>query len=192
MEKICIAKLRQRMAYPGHRDKAFGQETRSGEERRLTGCSFEAYDENDNAGRKTDTADRTISLLLTQEQMGTLRSNRHLASLLSGEHAKGFAAMQHRDEPIVIKFEFESIPPVRFMKVEEVIQMLRISKSNLNRIVKEGKLKSYKFGRLRRIMLTDILSYLEDHREVTATRPQTSESKPSNAISVQQSLIKEV
>ena len=99
--------------------------------------------------------------------------------------------MQHRDEPIVIKFEFESIPPVRLLKVEEVMQMLRISKSSLNKMIREGMLKSYRFGRLRRIMLADILSYLEDHQAVTVTQPQASESKPSNTLFVQESLLKE-
>jgi excisionase family DNA binding protein len=191
MEKICIAKLRKGMAYPGQPDEAFEQKNRTGGERRLPGCSFEAGDGKGSGGRRTDATDRTVSLLLTQEQMTTLRSNRRLTSSLSSERAKGFAAVQHRDEPIVIKFEFESLPPVRLLKVEEVIQMLRISKSSLNKIVRQGMLKSYKFGRLRRIMLTDILSYLEDHREATVTQPQASESKPSSTVFVQQILRKE-
>jgi excisionase family DNA binding protein len=191
MEKICIAKLRKSMAYPGHPDEEFGHENLAGEEKRVTRCSFEPYDGSGSAKRSADAADRTVSLMLTQKQMSTLRSNRRLASSLSGAHTEGFASMQHRDEPIVIKFEFEAIPPVRLLKMEEVIQMLRISKSTLNKIVRHGMLKSYKFGRLRRILLTDMLSYLEDHLAVTVTRPQASESKPSNTVLVQQSLIKE-
>lgn len=185
MEKICIAKLRRDMAYPGHPDEGYGRENRTGEEQRSTGCSLTAYDGSGSAGRGPDAADKTVSLLLTQEQMSTLRSNRHLASSLSAEHAEGFAAMQNRNEPIVIKFEFGPEPPVRLLKVEEVIQMLRISKSHLNRIVRQGQLKSYRFGRLRRIMLADILSYIEDHREVTVSRPEASASKPPTTVLVQ-------
>jgi excisionase family DNA binding protein len=192
MEKICIANLRQRMAYPGHRDEVFGREKRSEEARRPTECSFAASDGNGSAdGKAASAEDGTVSLLLTREQMSTLRSNRRLASSLIQEHAEGSATMlQHRDEPIVIKFEFESISPVRLLKVEEVMQMLRISKSSLNKIIREGTLKSYRFGRLRRIMLADILSYLEDHRELAVNPPQAP--KPSPALVMQQSQKKEV
>jgi len=192
VEKICIAKLRKRRAYSGDSGEGFGQENRAGQERRLTGDPCEAYDGSGSASRRADAAGRTVSLLLTQEQMKTLQSNRHLASLLSGERAEGFAAMQNRDEPIVIKIEFESIPPVRLLKMDEVCGMLRISRTSLNRIVRQGMLTSYKFGRLRRIMLADILSYLEDHLAVTLAREQASESTlSSNTMPMQQSRIKE-
>ena len=38
--------------------------------------------------------------------------------------------------------------------------MLQISKSFLIRLVKGKKIKSYKFGRLRRFLLTDVIEYL--------------------------------
>ena len=55
--------------------------------------------------------------------------------------------------------------------------MLRISKSYLSKAVKEGNVKSYKFGRLRRFMLDDILSYLADHQEITEVRQEASQSR---------------
>lgn len=192
MEKICIAKLRKSLSYPGHPDEEFGRENRTGQERLSSGSPFETHGGSGSADRSADVPGGTVSLLLTQEQMETLRSNRRLASSLSAERPGGFAAMQRRDESIVLKFEFDSMPPVRLLKVEEVIQMLRISKSNLSKMVRQGLLKSYKIGRLRRIMLADILSYLEDHREHAAAGPRALESKPSDAVFVQPSLIKEV
>ncbi len=192
MEKICIAKLRRSMTYPGHPDEAFGHENRAGEEKRSTGCSFAAFDGSGSAESRAAAAEgETVSLPLTREQMNKLQSNQRLAALLMGARAEGAAVMHHRDAPVIIKFEFEPMPPVRLLKVEEVLQMLRISKGSLNRIIREGQLKSYKFGRLRRIMLGDVLSYLEDHREVPAAGARTSEPKPAAAVCMQQSRIKE-
>ncbi len=192
MEKICIARLRKSMTYPGHPDEVLGYENRAGEERRSTGCSVAAFDGSGSADSgKAVAEERTVSLLLTQEQMDKLWSNRRLASSLMGVRTKGFAAIPERDESLVIRFAFEPLPSVRMLKVEEVTEMLRISKSSLNKIVKEGELKSYKFGRLRRIMLGDVLSYLEDHREVTAKGSQAAEPKTANTLFVQQARIKE-
>ena len=115
--------------------------------------------------------------MLTQQQTRALQSNPYIGSFLSVKSAEGCEAIKHRDQTIVVKFEFGSIPSLRLLKVEEVIQMLRISRSYLNKLVRQGKLKSYKLGRLRRLILDDILSYLEGSRELTHMRQQDSESK---------------
>lgn len=191
MEKICIAKLRKRMTYAGHTPGEFGSGNLAGGERRPMGCSPAASSGSGSADSgAAHTEDRTVSLLLTQEQMDKLWSNRHLASSFRGMQTDGAAALPDRDEPVVIKFQFEPMPPVRLLKVEEVTEMLRISRSSLNKIVKEGELKSYKFGRLRRIMLGDVLSYLEDHREVAAAGSRAVEPKTAAAAGVKQSLIR--
>lgn len=191
MEKICIAKLRKSPAYPGRAAEAFGWENRAGQERPSPGPSFDARNEAGSAGKGAEVPGKSVSLLLTQEQMQALRANRRLASSLSAERPGGSAAIERRDEAIVLRFEFDPAPPVRLLKVEEVVQMLRISKSSLNKMVRQGLLKSYRFGRLRRILLADLLSYLEDHREYADDGPQAPESKPSAAVWDQPSLMKE-
>jgi excisionase family DNA binding protein len=72
---------------------------------------------------------------------------------------------------------------VRLLKTEEVVHMLRISKGYLRKIIRQGELKSYKLGRLRRVMFDDVLSYLEGSQSETGTsiRQQTSKSKLSQS-----------
>jgi len=42
----------------------------------------------------------------------------------------------------------------------QVCQMLQVSRSFLQKLVHENKIKSYKLGRMRRFLLEDILEYL--------------------------------
>lgn len=53
--------------------------------------------------------------------------------------------------------------------------MLQIGKGTVNRWIREGALKCYRFGRLRRLLLDDVLSYLEAHMEAPGSPPQTAE-----------------
>ena len=186
MEKICIVKLRKKMTNPVDVQKTWGQRDVANEDRMLKGLSLAGADNrcireiDDGSVRpddKKDAADRTVSLMLTQDQTRALRSNPHIVSFLGAKSAEGSEAMRDRDGTIVVTFEFGSIPPMRLLKMEEVIQMLRISRSYLNKLVRQGKLKSYKLGRLRRLRLDDILSYLEGSRELTNIRQQDSKSK---------------
>ena len=186
MEKICIVKLRKKMTNPVDIQKEWGQRDVANEGLRLKGLSLAGADNrrmreiDDGSVRpdnKKDAADGAVSLMLTQDQTRALRSNPHIVSFLSAKSAEGSEAMRDQDGEIVVKFEFGPIPPMRLLKVEEVIQMLRISRSYLNKLVRQGKLKSYKLGRLRRLMLDDILSYLEVSQELTNIRRQDSKSK---------------
>jgi excisionase family DNA binding protein len=188
MDKICIVKLRKKMTNLATLDQECGQGNRVGEGQTVPGSSFPGaenrgprgvQDRNGMTDGEKDAADRTVSLMLTPEQMRALQSNPNLTSFLNGEPAKGFAAATHRDERIVFQFAFEPAPPVRLLKMEEVVHMLRISKGYLTKIIRQGELKSYKLGRLRRIMFDDVLSYLEGSQEFTNIRQRTSKAKIS-------------
>jgi excisionase family DNA binding protein len=188
MDKICIVKLRKKMTNPATLGEECGQGNRAGEERILPGSSVPAaenrgmsgvHDRNGMTDREKDVADRTVSLMLTPEQMRVLQSNPNLLSFFNGAAAKGFAVAKQRDETIVFKFAFEPVPPVRLLKMEEVVHMLRISKGYLTKIIRQGELKSYKLGRLRRIMFDDVLSYLEGSQEFTKKRQRALNSKIS-------------
>ncbi|MBE0556013.1 MAG: helix-turn-helix domain-containing protein [Proteobacteria bacterium] len=133
------------------------------------------------AEREKDTVERTVSLMLTPEQMRALRSNPNILAVLNGAAAKGFAAATQMDETIVFQFSFEPIPPVRLLKMGEVVHMLNISTGYLRKIIRQGELKSYKFGRLRRIMFDDVLSYLESSQEFTSLRRRASKSMISQS-----------
>jgi len=48
----------------------------------------------------------------------------------------------------------------------QVCQMLQVSRSFLQKIINEKKIKSYKLGRIRRFLLEDILDYLSSDTEL--------------------------
>ena len=64
------------------------------------------------------------------------------------------------DGRIVFNFRLKTDETLKMLTVTQVGQMLQISRSFLIRLVKAKKLKSYKFGRLRRFLLTDVIDYL--------------------------------
>jgi len=61
---------------------------------------------------------------------------------------------------IVFNFRLKTDDTLKMLTVTQVGQMLQISKSFLIQLVKTKKLKSYKFGRLRRFLLSDVIDYL--------------------------------
>jgi|APFre7841882630_1041343.scaffolds.fasta_scaffold10040_3 excisionase family DNA binding protein len=61
---------------------------------------------------------------------------------------------------IVFNFRLKTDDTLKMLTMSQVGQMLQISKSFLLRLVKAKKIKSYKFGRLRRFLLTDVIDYL--------------------------------
>jgi excisionase family DNA binding protein len=64
------------------------------------------------------------------------------------------------DGRIVFNFRLKTDDTLKMLTVSQVVQMLQISKSFLIRLVKAKRIKSYKFGRLRRFLLTDLIDYL--------------------------------
>jgi excisionase family DNA binding protein len=170
MDKICIVKLRKKMGHavePGgsFRSHRSGAST-TNELPVLVSEQFRipaVHDERYRSERDGVAMDRTVGLTLTEQQMNALGSNPHLMSLLNGKFTGGIETIEHQGEHLVIQFQFASMIPFRLLKSSEVLQMLRISRNYLSKIVNEGKLKSYKIGKLRRFLLNDILSYLHDN-----------------------------
>ncbi|MCE5212327.1 MAG: helix-turn-helix domain-containing protein, partial [Deltaproteobacteria bacterium] len=54
---------------------------------------------------------------------------------------------------------------VRMLAPNQVCQMLQVSRSFLQKIIHENRIKSYKLGRMRRFLLEDILEYLSNDAE---------------------------
>ncbi len=190
MDKICIVKLRKKMTNPAMLGQECGQGNRAVEGQPVSGPPIPVaegpgmcgvHDRQGMAEREKDAGDRTVSLMLTPEQMRVLQSNPNILPVFNGAAAKGFATTTQMDETIVFKFSFEPTPPVRLLKMGEVVQMLNISKGYLRKIIRQGELKSYKFGRLRRIMFEDVLSYLEGSLEFTNLQGRASKSKISQS-----------
>jgi excisionase family DNA binding protein len=127
-------------------------------------------------------AGRVISLPLTEDQVGTLQANSYTASLLGSASSATGEAGAPGSNAVVIRIELPTLPPLRLLKVEEVTRMLRVSRSYLNRIIRQGYLRSYRLGpcgRLRRILLEDVLAYLEDSRELPDSEAAPGQEKRS-------------
>jgi len=186
MEKICIVKLRKHLTNhmedlhlrrQGERmDERgiFSAPLASGSDAQLP---HEAHEIEVAANGHRDATDKRVSLTLTQDQMRTLQFDPHMASLLYEKTHEVSGRMEHCDGEMTIQLELPSLPPVRLLKLDEVTRMLQISRSCLQRILNEGKLKSYKIGRLRRVMLDDLLSYLQSQQELPSITTTDRKSK---------------
>jgi predicted DNA-binding transcriptional regulator AlpA len=157
MDKICIVKLRKRM---GH--------------------APEVLDERQRSEIKDPETGKTTALTLTREQTQDLLSNPRLMSLVNGKFAGYLKTGGRLDAPLVIQFQFASMIPLRLLKSSEVMQMLSISQHTLSKIMREGGLKSYKIGKLRRFLLDDILVYLHDNCELAGLPPDSRANAPNN------------
>jgi excisionase family DNA binding protein len=88
--------------------------------------------------------------------------------LLLGAEADGSGVNVERSEDgnIVFNFYFKQVYSARMLTSADVCSMLQISKAFLSRLVKVGRFRSYKIGRLRRFSLEDILAHLSESKEV--------------------------
>ena len=186
MDKICIVKLRKRMEHTAEQEGSLrGPGTDAGRAAEAPvlvskpAVLPEAPEEKHHRDIKGLEAGQAVALTLTREQMQDLASSPRLMSLLSGKFTGDFAASEPHDEPLVVQFQFASELPLRLLKSSEVVQMLRISQHYLSKVVKEGNLKSYKVGKLRRFLLDDIISYLNDNKELVDLpgNPRTGEAE---------------
>ena len=103
-----------------------------------------------------------------------------MASLAAGPTER-LPTLRPGDEKLIIQLQFESVTPTRLLKIEEVVQMLRIGKGSIGKLIKQDRLKCYRFGRLRRILLDDVLAYLEASRERTGTPAQPESHREETA-----------
>ena len=102
-----------------------------------------------------------FSLNLAPWQSGTIRSG-GILSLLGAETPKTLNLNLHKEEDgsIVFNFHLDLDHNLMMLKPDQVCRMMQISRHLLERLVKEYKIKSYKFGRLRRFSLKDIIEAL--------------------------------
>jgi excisionase family DNA binding protein len=170
MEKICIVKLRKKMGSTAPPPDGFGQAFPSAEDENPPGPRG-GEDATDGGAGPQDASPRTFCLTLTPEQTRSLRSEPRLISSLGDRPADRLQAARSPDEKLIIQLKFESVAPLRLLKIDEVVEMLRIGRGYVHKLIREGKLKGYRFGRLRRVLLDDVLSYLEGNREGRRSPP---------------------
>ncbi|HUJ70586.1 MAG TPA: helix-turn-helix domain-containing protein [Syntrophorhabdales bacterium] len=90
-----------------------------------------------------------VSIQLTPAQAETMRSNEHFQRLYNAKAA-----------PIYLNLHFNDGPPQRMLKMSEICEILQVSKNTLGKLLRDGAVKSYKIGRLRRFAAEDIMDYL--------------------------------
>jgi excisionase family DNA binding protein len=111
-------------------------------------------------------ASSVISITLTREQSALLMQSSYIQELLNGR--KKDPAMDVKltaDGRLALNYKYTESFLLRMLTAHQVCQMLQISRSFLQKLVNDNKIKSYKIGRLRRFMLEDILDYLSNDEE---------------------------
>ena len=106
-----------------------------------------------------------VSITLTREQSSMLSSAEYISELINGIRKDPVLQLKLKpDGRIVLSFSL-SESHLRMLRCWQVCQMLQISRSFLQKLIHENKIKSYKIGRLRRFILEDVLNYLIYHNE---------------------------
>jgi excisionase family DNA binding protein len=105
---------------------------------------------------------QNLTIALTPGQADIIRNNSHFQRICG-----------HDPDQIFFTFHFGNSLPSRMIKPRDVCDMLQVSPSTLSKLIKQGRLKSYRIGRLRRFAVEDVVEYLGGHiytRSETPTR----------------------
>lgn len=113
-----------------------------------------------------DNSASDISIIMTKEQSNLLQQSEYIKELLSGTKSDpSFDIKLTPDGQLAINFRFNDSLLLRMLAPNQVCQMLQVSRSFLQKLVHENRIKSYKLGRMRRFLLEDILEYLSNDAE---------------------------
>lgn len=110
-----------------------------------------------------DNATSVISIIMTKEQSVLLQQSEYIKDLLNG--TKSDPALDIKITPdgrLSFNYHFNDSLLLRMLAPNQVCQMLQVSRSFLQKMVHENRIKSYKLGRMRRFLLEDILEYLSN------------------------------
>lgn len=118
--------------------------------------------ENTAASAPTDQSGDILSVSLSPEQCRRLQAN----SVIGHMSGTGTGPAIFPDGKVIFNFHFKKMESIKMLKPEHVRLMLQIGKGSLAGLVKTGELKSYKIGKLRRFLLSDVVDYLERCAEI--------------------------
>lgn len=152
LEKFCIVKRRKQgldQPFP-----SFLSIPTEESDSLSTPASVPAASANDEEG--------VLAVPLTAAQSRAIRAG-GILSLLEGPTPKSFQVDVERAEEGSIIFHFHLHNHVMLNPLQ-VCRMMQISRSLLNRMILEKRIKSYKIGRLRRFFLNDILENLKQQQ----------------------------
>jgi excisionase family DNA binding protein len=95
------------------------------------------------------TCPQAVTIELSSQQSEAIRSNSRFQQLFGGSAA-----------PIFLNVHLDATLPFRMLKIENVCEILQVSKHTVIRLAKAETIRSHKIGRLRRFCPEDVMEYL--------------------------------
>ncbi len=115
---------------------------------------------------------QVVRILLTPEQCRIMNEGGGVETLFGRILGDASADIRSDGEGrIILNLHLKYTYGTRMLTSIAVMEMLQISRAMLSRLVKDGKVRSYKIGRLRRFMLEDILEYISRNNELNKLLP---------------------
>ncbi len=164
MEKLCIVRRRKSdaglaLGAAENMDYSVGERPHTGSSRTSNKVSL-AWD----YPLRGDVAapdDQKLSIELTPTQADVVKSHAYFKVLLGGEADGSSVGVQHLENgEITFNFYFKQVYLSKLLTASDVCEMLQVSKAFLTKLVRAGKLRSYKLGRARRFSLDDVFAHL--------------------------------
>jgi len=167
MEKICIVEKRKRHLREQTGAASFVP-TSEDALHEPSGTIFKNKLEIDDHKRNQGTAlqetslsrdkDKVVSLKLTPQQSSYIVSNKSIDYLSADTKSTD-------DRYIIFNFHLKTSDSVRLLKMNQVCEMLQVSRRFLSNLVKTKKIKSCKRGGQRRFSFDDILTFLAENED---------------------------
>ena len=123
---------------------------------------------------------KAMSVIITPRKSLFVQLHKSIKNLLGGMTCGvTMDTPKQEDDKIIFNFHVKQVSTLRMLTAGDVCRMLHVSRSFLARLVTEGRIKSYKFGRLRRFLLQDLLDYLSRSETLcdTGTSPGYAEQE---------------
>ena len=95
------------------------------------------------------TCPQAVPIELTSQQSEAIRSNGRFQQLYGVSAA-----------PIFLNVHLDATLPSRMLKIENICEILQVSKRTVMRLAKAETIRSHKIGRLRRFCPEDVIEYL--------------------------------
>ena len=175
MEKICIVEKRKRHLREGTGAASFVPTT-GDTLQETSGKTLQNKSESDDHWKSKGIEIRgaflswdkenVVSLKLTPEQSSYILSNKLIDYLADDASRDIFFKTKSPDgRYIIFNFHLNTSDSVRLLKMDQVCEMLQVSRSFLSNLVKNKKIKSYKMGGLRRFSFDDVMTFLEESED---------------------------
>jgi excisionase family DNA binding protein len=172
MDKICIVKRRRQVKQSeGNNAVLENEKTISLFENNINTNNYEKFLEKRIVEEFNDDSGHVVSITMTEEQTKMLQTSEYIKERLNGiKRDPALNITKNNDGHLILNFHLNESPTMRMLRINQVCEMLQVSRSLLMRLIHENKIKSYKVGRLRRFLFEDILEYLLNNEELVTLK----------------------